>query len=576
MSYQATYEKWKNSPALTAEERAELAALSGDEKEIESRFFGPLEFGTAGLRGTMGVGLNRMNIYVIRHATQAFAEVILAEGAEAAKRGVAVCYDCRNHSQEFARGAACVMAANGIPVRIFESLRPTPELSFAVREYGCIAGINVTASHNPKEYNGYKVYWEDGAQLPPHHASAIAAKMDELDIFDSIHLADYDEAVRNGMITLIADETDEKFLANVMAQVNDPESVKKVADNFSIIFTPFHGTGYKLIPEALKRMGMKHVVCVPEQMVIDGNFPTVASPNPENPEGFAIAVKMAKEQNISFIMGSDPDADRIGIMVRDASGEFITITGNQNGVILLDYLIGALKRSGKMPANPVALKSIVSTEMARKVAEANGVKCYDTFTGFKFLAEKKNQLEESGEGKVIMAFEESYGYMFGDYVRDKDAVTAALILAEAACYYATQGKTMYDALQDCYAKYGYYREKTINLVMPGLDGMVKMKEIMSTLRQHPLSEVAGVKVVEQKDYQDGSVHNTVTGEDSAMELSGSNVLRYELEDGTSFIIRPSGTEPKIKVYILTSDATMETADAKVAKYAEFAETIKNV
>ena len=518
-----------------------------------------------------------MNIHVIRHATQAFAEVILGRRTARPRTAVLRCAST---------AATTLRSLPGRPPASWPETAsrcgfstpcaPLPSSASPCGSIAAIAGVNVTASHNPKEYNGYKVYWEDGAQLPPHHASAIAAKMDELDIFDSIHLADYDEAVRNGMITLIGDETDEKFLANVMAQVNDPESVKKVADNFSIIFTPFHGTGYKLIPEALKRMGMKRVVCVPEQMVIDGNFPTVASPNPENPEGFAIAVKMAKEQNISFIMGSDPDADRIGIMVRDASGEFITITGNQNGVILLDYLIGALKRSGKMPANPVALKSIVSTEMARKVAEANGVKCYDTFTGFKFLAEKKNQLEESGEGKVIMAFEESYGYMFGDYVRDKDAVTAALILAEAACYYATQGKTMYDALQDCYAKYGYYREKTINLVMPGLDGMVKMKEIMSTLRQHPLSEVAGVKVVEQKDYQNGSVHNTVTGEDSAMELSGSNVLRYELEDGTSFIIRPSGTEPKIKVYILTSDATMETADAKVAKYAEFAETIKNV
>ncbi len=575
MTYMENYEKWLGSPALSSEEVAELKAIAGDPKEIESRFFGPLEFGTAGLRGTMAVGLNRMNIHVIRHATQAFAEVIKAEGPEAMEKGVVVCFDCRNHSDDFARETARVMAGNGIKVKLFDALRPTPELSFAVREYGAQAGVNVTASHNPKEYNGYKVYWSDGAQLPPQHASAIAAKMNELDIFDSIQLADYDEAIANGMITLIGEETDEKFLTNVLAQVNDPESVKKVCDDFSIIFTPFHGTGYKLIPEALKRMGMKHVVCVPEQMVLDGNFPTVASPNPENPEGFAIAVQMAKEQNISFIMGSDPDADRIGIMVRDPSGEFVTITGNQNGVILLDYLIGAMKRSGKMPANPVALKSIVSTEMARKVAEANGVKCYDTFTGFKFLAEKKNQLEESGEGTVIMSFEESYGYMFGDYVRDKDAVTAALILAEAACYYATQGKTMYDALQDCYAKYGFYREKTINLVMPGLDGMVKMKELMSALRAKPLTEVAGVKVVEQKDYQDGSVHNTVTGADSTMELSGSNVLRYELEDGTSFIIRPSGTEPKIKVYILCSDASKEAADAKVAAYAAFAETIKD-
>ena len=574
MSYMETYEKWLGSPALSAEEIAELKSIAGDSKEIESRFFGPLEFGTAGLRGTMAVGLNRMNIHVIRHATQAFAEVIKAEGPEAMERGVVVCFDCRNHSDEFARETALVMAGNGIKVRLFEGLRPTPELSFAVREYGAQAGVNVTASHNPKEYNGYKVYWEDGAQLPPQHASTVAAKMAELDLFESIKLADYDEAVASGMITILGAETDERFLANVMGQVNDAESVKQVADDFSIIFTPFHGTGHKLIPEALKRLGMKHVICVPEQMVIDGNFPTVASPNPENPEGFEIAVRMAKEMGVSFIMGSDPDADRIGIMVRDASGEFVTISGNQSGVILLDYMIGAMKRSGRMPANPVTLKSIVTTEMARAVAEANGVKCYDTFTGFKFLAEKKNQLEESGEGLVFMAFEESYGYMFGDFVRDKDAVTAALILAEAACYYATQGKTMYDALQDCYEKYGYYREKTINLVMPGLDGMFKMKELMAKLRETPLTEVAGVKVVEQKDYQSGMVHNTVTGEDYAMELSGSNVLRYELEDGTSFIIRPSGTEPKIKVYILCSGATCEAADAKVDAYAAYADVVK--
>ena len=575
MAYMETYQKWLNSPALNEAEKAELQSIAQDPKEIESRFFGLLEFGTAGLRGTMAVGLNRMNIHVIRHTTQAFAEIIKAEGNTVMERGVVVCYDCRNHSAEFARETARVMAGNGIKVKLFDALRPTPELSFAVRTYHAQAGVNITASHNPKEYNGYKVYWEDGAQLPPNHASAIAAKMEDLDVFDSIQLADFDDAVKSGLITLIGNETDELFLENVMAQVNDTESVKKVADNFSIIFTPFHGTGYKLIPEALKRLGMKHVICVPEQMVIDGNFPTVVSPNPENPEGFAIAVEMAKKENVSFIMGSDPDADRIGIMVRDTSGEFITITGNQNGVILLDYLIGALKRSGKMPENPVVLKSLVSTEMARKVAEANGVQCFDTFTGFKFLAEKKNQLEESGTGKVIMSFEESYGYMFGDFVRDKDAVTAALILAEAACYYATQGKTMYDALQDCYAKYGYYREKTINLTMPGLDGMVKMKEIMSRLRQSPLNEVAGVTVVEQKDYQDGSVYNTVTDEHSVMELSGSNVLRYELEDGTSFIIRPSGTEPKIKVYILASGNNQADADEKVARYAAFAETIKN-
>ncbi len=574
MAYQEMYEKWLNSPALSEEERAELEAISGDEKEKESRFFGPLEFGTAGLRGTMAVGWYRMNVHVIRHATQAFAEIILAEGEEAAKRGVAVCYDCRNNSPLFARETACVMAANGIPVRLFESLRPTPELSFAVREYGCIAGVNVTASHNPKEYNGYKVYWEDGAQLPPHHASAIAKKMEELDLFDSVKRMDYDEAVANGLITILGEETDEKFLANVMAQVNDRSSVEQVADTFRMVYTPFHGTGYKLIPEALKRLGMKHVICVPEQMVIDGNFPTVASPNPENPEGFYLAVDLANEHGADFILGSDPDADRVGIMVRDKSGKFITITGNQTGVILLDYLIGAKKRAGTLPENAVALKTIVTTEMARKVAQDNGIACYDTFTGFKFLAEKKNKLEETGEGKVIFSYEESYGYMLGDYVRDKDAVTASLILAEAACYYATKGMTMYDALMACYEKYGYYGEKTMNLVMPGLDGLKKMAALMSGLRAQPPAEIAGVAVRQQKDYQDGSVVEVSTGAKTSMELSGSNVLRYEMADGTSLIVRPSGTEPKVKVYILANGASQEECGGKVEQYAAWAESLK--
>ena len=544
MSYRDVYEKWLSSSALSEAEKEELRSISGDEKEIESRFFAPLEFGTAGLRGTMCVGLHQMNIHVIRHATQAFAEVILAEGPEAVKRGVAVCFDCRNHSQEFARETADVMAGNGIPVCIFESLRPPPELSFAVREYGCIAGVNVTASHNPKEYNGYKVYWQDGAQLPPHHAEAIAKKMEELDFFASIKRMDYDEAV------------------------------EKVADTFKMVYTPFHGTGYKLIPEALRRLGMKHVICVPEQMVIDGNFPTVVSPNPENPEGFYLAVDLAKKEGADFILGSDPDADRVGIMVRTSDGEFKVLTGNQTGVLLLDYLIGAKQRTGKMPANPVALKTIVTTEMARKVAETNGLKCYDTFTGFKFLAEKKDKLENAGEGKVIFAYEESYGYMLGDYVRDKDAVTAALSLTEMAAWYAGQGMTLYDALLACYEKYGYYGEKTLNLVMPGLDGLKKMADLMANLREKPPVEIAGVGVLQQKDYKDGSVVNVADGAKSTMELSGSNVLRYEMADGTSLIVRPSGTEPKVKVYILANDASREACDAKVAKYAVWAESLK--
>ena len=574
MSYRENYENWLNSPALSQEEKAELEAIRMDEKEIESRFFDQLAFGTAGLRGTMGVGLYRMNVHVIRHATQAFAQVILEEGPEAAARGVAVCFDCRNNSGLFAREAACVMAGNGIPVRLFQALRPTPELSFAVREYGCIAGINVTASHNPKEYNGYKVYWEDGAQLPPRHADEVARKMRELDVFASVKTMDYDQAVSQGKITLLGAETDERFLSNVMEQVNDKAVVEQMADTFKMVYTPFHGTGYQLIPEALKRLGMKHVICVPEQMVIDGNFPTVASPNPENPEGFYLAVDLAKANDADFILGSDPDADRVGIMVRTKDDDFVVISGNQTGVLLLDYLIGAKRRTGKMPENPVALKTIVTTEMARKVAEVNGLKCYDTFTGFKFLAEKKDKLESSGEGKVIFSYEESYGYMLGDYVRDKDAVSASVELTEMAAWYASRGMTLYDALQALFEKYGYYGEKTLNLVMPGLDGLKKMADLMAGLRAKPPVEIAGVAVREQKDYQDGSVVRVSDGVRSAMELSGSNVLRYEMADGTSLIVRPSGTEPKVKVYILANGENKAFCDEKVAKYAAWAETLK--
>ena len=574
MDFMKEYEKWLASPALSAEEKAELESIKNDPKEIESRFYGPLEFGTAGLRGTMYVGLHNMNIHVIRWATQGFADVICAEGQEGKDRGVAICMDCRNHSAEFARAAAEVCAANGIHVRIFESLRPTPELSFAVREYHCQAGINVTASHNPKEYNGYKVYWEDGAQLPPRHADAIAKRLEEIDIFNDIKTMPYDEAVSAGLIEVLGAETDEKFLSNVMAQVNDPETVAKVADTFKLVYTPFHGTGHKLIPEALRRMGIKQLICVPEQMVIDGNFPTVVSPNPENPEGFYLAVDIAKKEGADFILGSDPDADRVGIMVRTKDGEFKVISGNQTGVLLLDYLIGAMKCSGKLPEKPVALKTIVTTEMARKVAEVNGLQSYDTFTGFKFLAEKKDKLENAGEGKVIFAYEESYGYMLGDYVRDKDAVTASLMLTEMAAWYAAQGMTLADALDALYEKYGYYAEKTFNLVMPGLDGLKDMAKLMKQLREAPPAEISGVKVDVFKDYQDGSVTDNATGEKTTMELSGSNVLRFEMADGTSVIVRPSGTEPKIKVYILAQGKDAADAQANVAKYGAWVETLQ--
>lgn len=573
MNYRQEYEKWVSSPAITDEERAELRAISDDDKEIESRFYGPLEFGTAGLRGTMKMGLHQMNVYVIRWATQGFAKVICAEGEEAKRRGVAICMDCRNHSMDFARAAAEVCAANGIHVRIFESLRPTPELSFAVRHYGCQAGINVTASHNPKEYNGYKVYWADGAQLPPQHAAAIAAELEKIDVFTGVERMPFDEAKAARLIEVIGEETDRAFMANVFAMINDRESVAKVADTFKMIYTPFHGCGWKLVPEALHGLGVKHLYCVPEQMVLDGNFPTVVSPNPENPEGFYLAIDLADKVGADFILGTDPDSDRVGIMVRGADGKFIPVTGNQTGVLMLDYLIGALRRAGKMPEKPYFLKTIVTTEMARKVAESNGVTSCDTFTGFKFMAEKKNALEGAGEGHVIMSYEESYGYMLGDYVRDKDAVTASLIITEMAAWYAAQGMTLYDALQALYQKYGWYGEKTHNLVMPGLDGLEKMAALMKNLRAQPPVQIAGVDVAVRKDYTDGSVVDCRTGEKSTMELSGSNVLRYELADGTTILVRPSGTEPKIKVYILTQGRDAAGRDANLAKYGEWVKTL---
>ena len=576
MSYQAQYERWLHSPALSQPEKDELAALSHNAGEIEDRFFSLLQFGTAGLRGVMGVGLRRMNVHVIRHATQAFANVILAEGKDFAAQGVAICYDCRVHSQEFARAAAEVMAGNGIPVRLFEAMRPTPELSFAVREYGCAAGLNVTASHNPPEYNGYKVYWSDGAQLPPQHAAAIAAQMEQLDVFDDIQSLAYETALDKGLITLMGKETDDKFLAHVLAQINDKASVAKVADTFTMVYTPFHGTGYQQIPYVLGELGIRHLHCVPEQMVIDGTFPTVKSPNPETPESFALALDLAKKVNADLILGSDPDADRVAIQVKDKTGQYVQISGNQTGVLLLDYLIGAKKRAGTLPADAVALKSLVTTDMARVVAEANGVKSYNTFTGFKFMAEKKNQLEAAGQGHVIFSYEESIGYMIGDYVRDKDAVTASLLLTEMTAWYAAQGMTLLDTLDALYAKYGYYGEKTLNLVMPGLEGMALMANLMTKLRQTPPAEIAGTTVLRQKDYQDGTERDTASGAVSPMALVGSNVLAYDLADETTIVVRPSGTEPKIKVYVLAKGKDSTDSQEKVAKYAAWAETLKEL
>ena len=571
-NFKEEYQRWLDSPALSDAEWKELDAIRDDEKEIESRFFAPLEFGTAGLRGTMKLGLHHMNVHVIRWATQAFANVISAEGEEAKKKGIAIAHDCRLNGEDFAREAACVMAGNGIHVRLFEALRPTPELSFAVRYYGCTAGLNVTASHNPKEYNGYKVYWSDGAQLPPRHAEAIARQMDAIDIFTGFKSCDFDEAVAKGLIEIIGEETDEAFLERVLAQAIDPEAVKQAADDLKIVYTPFHGCGYKLVPEALKRLGIKHLYPVPEQMVIDGNFPTVVSPNPENPEGFYLAVDLAKKVGSDLIIGTDPDSDRIGTMVRKGD-EYVTITGNQMGVLLLDYIIQARKSTGKLPANAGAVASIVTTGMARTVCEANGVHFEDTFTGFKFMAERVASWEAAGSYQYIFAYEESYGYMVGDYVRDKDAVTASMMVAEMAAHYSLKGMTLLDAMDALYEKYGWFAEKTVNLVMPGLEGMAKMKAIMDDMRANPPEEIAGEAVLRLRDYLDGSIDVKGLGKVDRTPFFGSNVLYFELADGSSFIVRPSGTEPKIKIYLLVRGKNREDCAAKVEKYKEFTEAI---
>lgn len=573
MNYMAEYERWLASPALTADERAELEAIRGDEDAIKDRFFAPLSFGTAGLRGVLGVGLYRMNRFTVGAATQGLANLIVQNGPEACARGVAIAYDSRHFSPEFAQLAACILAANGISVKLYDELRPTPELSFAIRYYGTIAGINITASHNPKEYNGYKVYWEDGAQLPPKEADVVAKEMGALDFFADVKTMDFEEAKAKGLVKMMDWQTDEAYLKEVLKVAINPDCVKQVADDFKLVYTPFHGAGYRLVPEILKRIGYKHIICVPEQMVIDGDFPTVKSPNPENKEGFHLAIDLAKANGVDLIIGTDPDADRTGIVLKNSEGEYVTLSGNQVGVLLIDYVITAKKLTGTMPEHPAVLKSLVTTEMARAAAEKNGVDCFDTFTGFKFLAEKIKQFETTGSHEYLFAFEESYGYLAGDYARDKDAVTASMLIAEMAAYYRTKGMTLYDAMQTMYEKYGYYTEQTISITMPGVAGLERMKELMAELRATPLTEVAGHKVDYIRDYQSGVRTCVSCGKTEEMELSGQNVLYYELAGGTSFIIRPSGTEPKVKVYIMAKADSKAESDAKVAALADAAKEI---
>ncbi len=552
---QEAYQQWLNSPVITEAEREELRQL--DEGEIKARFYAPLSFGTAGLRGVMGPGLHRMNSYVVRQATQGLANLIVAEGRQACDAGVIIGYDCRENSQLFAREAACVLAASGITVKLFANLCPTPQVSFAIRYFGATAGINITASHNPREYNGYKVYWQDGAQLPPHHADKVAAEMAALDIFSGAKTTDYDAAVADGTITVLDAAVDRAFLDCALAQRVFPQPPQR---QLSIVYTPFHGAGYALVPQVLREAGYTGVSLVEAQAVPDGSFPTVASPNPENLESFSLAVAQAQAKGVDVIIGTDPDADRVGVVVHDSRGEYIALSGNQTGVLLCDYLIRARKETGTLASDACIITTVVSTKMVDAVAAEHGVDLFRTFTGFKFIAEKMEQNKD--KNKLLLGFEESYGYMAGDFCRDKDAVTASLLIVEMAHWYAGQGMTLSDALEALYDKYGRYTEKTINKIMPGLDGLTKMQQLMERLRNEHTAQFAGVDVVTKTDYLAG-VAIAADGSTTPIELSGSDVLGFTTADGVTTLVRPSGTEPKIKFYILSPRLNIDNYIAAV-------------
>ena len=564
MNYQSEFLRWKTCGKLTDEMLAELDAIENNDELKQLRFGRTLAFGTAGLRGIMAMGPGCLNVFTVAEATQGLANLIRDRGY--ADKGVAIACDTRNNSTLFARTAACVLAANGIRAYLFDGARPTPELSFAVRELSCIAGINITASHNPKEYNGYKAYWRDGAQLGPAHAAIVSAEIDKIDIFNGIKTADYDTAVADGRIVLLSDEMDEKYLDAVWKSAVQPESIREVASELSIVYTPLHGAGRVLVPRILERAGLSLSV-VEEQMIPDGDFPTVKKPNPEIPDAFTLGVAKAEEIGSNLVIATDPDADRVGVMCRRRDGSFACITGNQMGALLLDYVIGARRAAGTLTMDDYAVKSIVSTEMATRIAEMNGVKMYNVLTGFKFIGEVIKNHEERGEaGKFLLGFEESYGYLFGGYARDKDAVSATLIICEMAAYYQKQGLTLAGALDALYEKYGYYLEKTVDIYMEGLDGIARRREVMSRLRSNPPKAIGGYDVVSVGDYLAGVFTDCKSGATEPTGLPESDVLSFLTACGDKIIIRPSGTEPKIKIYLLCHGKTREALEAKLEGY----------
>lgn len=564
MDYKKTYERWINSPAVDEDTKEELRSIANDEKEIEERFYRELEFGTAGMRGIIGAGTNRINIYNVRRASMGVAKYVNDEGENAAKSGVLIGYDTRNFSRTFAEETAKVLAANGVTAYLFPIVHSVPEVSFGIRELGCAAGVMITASHNPKEYNGYKVYGPDGGQLPPEAADIVVKAIESYDIFDDVKYISLEEAKTNGLLKTPGSELDEKFINTVMTQQLNPEAVKEVADTFKLIYTPFHGTGSRPVQAVLRKMGFKNLLVVKEQDTEDGNFPTVKSPNPENKEGFEIAIKMAKENDVDVIIGTDPDCDRVGIVVRDADGIYRTLTGNQTGALLVDYILRSKKEQGNLPENGVIIKTIVTTELAAAIAESYGIEVMNVLTGFKYIGEKMTEFEKTGSRTYLIGFEESYGYLIGNHARDKDGVVASMLIAEMAAYYKEKGISLYEALQDIYKKYGYYVEKTVSFTMPGKDGMEKMSAMLADLRENPPVKIGAFNVVLYTDYQSQTIKDTNGSVSPIKGLPKSNVLKYNLSDDKSyFIVRPSGTEPKIKIYLGTFAESSESAESRI-------------
>ncbi len=574
-SYEKEYEKWLTSPCLTEQEQAEVASLAENDELKRFRFGIEMEFGTAGLRSAMHMGPGCMNVYTVAQTTQAIAELIKGEGA--AERGVAIAYDSRNNSAAFAATAAEVLAGNDIPVYLFDGVRPTPELSFAVIENGCIAGINITASHNPKEYNGYKAYWEDGAQISPAQANIVSAAREKIDVLTGAARMPLAEGIEKGLITMLGEDYDEKYLAAVMKTAIAPEDVAAIADTLKIVYTPLHGAGHRLVPEVLRRMGMKHVLTVPEQMVLDGNFPTVEKPNPEYPAVFKLGIEIANQVGSDLVIATDPDADRIGVMTRTKTGEFATITGNQMGGLLLDYVIRARRKNGTLTPHDYACKSIVSTDLARRIADVQGVKLYDVLTGFKFIGEVIKNYEADGKpGNFLLGFEESYGYLMGTYARDKDAVGAAMMICEMTAHYAARGMTLSDALEALYETYGYYRDGVTDIYMEGLDGIERRRRVMEALRTNPPASIGGTPVACVSDLAAGTTTDLSTNEVTSTGLPKSDVLIYRLDGGDKVIVRPSGTEPKIKIYFLLHAENAEAAEPKLAAYMQDAKHFADV